>query len=120
MSITNPLVKVGRPVVAVLLLVSAIDLHASAYSELLPWGAPIVNDNSASAVGVVCRFDSQRYCNDRPNLSLLQLRWGQPLQQQVSNRCLTPAGACFLPFYAPIGSPCYCQGPYGSFAGRVG
>ena len=48
---------------------------------------------------------------------------GQLLRVQyggVSNRCVTPQGVCFMPRYAPIGSPCWCQTPYGSAQGYAG
>ena len=41
------------------------------------------------------------------------------LAQQVSNRCATPYFFCFLPGYAPIGTPCWCATPNGPVAGTV-
>jgi hypothetical protein len=39
--------------------------------------------------------------------------------QYVSNVCYTPVTYCFLPQYAPIGSPCWCATPYGPSYGYV-
>jgi hypothetical protein len=45
----------------------------------------------------------------------------RPLQlAQASNVCRTPYGACILPGYAPVGSPCWCASQNGPIQGRVG
>jgi hypothetical protein len=58
---------------------------------------------------------------DRDMAQVFAIRnWQQPLQQ-VSNRCVTPAGACYINVYAPYGAPCFCVGPYGQqIWGRIG
>ena len=38
---------------------------------------------------------------------------------QASNICVTPVVMCYLPGYAPSGSPCWCNTPYGPVNGRV-
>ena len=37
--------------------------------------------------------------------------------QQMSNRCVTPQFWCQLSNFGPVGSPCYCNTPYGPVPG---
>jgi hypothetical protein len=39
--------------------------------------------------------------------------------QPVSNRCVTPQFWCTLPGFGPVGSPCYCNTPYGPVPGII-
>lgn len=39
--------------------------------------------------------------------------------QQMGNHCVTPQFWCQLPGYGPIGSPCYCNTPYGPVPGII-
>jgi hypothetical protein len=39
--------------------------------------------------------------------------------QAVSNVCYTPYFYCFLPGYAPVGTPCWCATPNGPVNGVV-
>jgi len=39
--------------------------------------------------------------------------------QYLSNVCYTPVTYCFLPQYAPIGTPCWCATPYGPSNGYI-
>jgi len=45
-----------------------------------------------------------------------------PAQSQyapVSNRCFTPQFWCWLPGFGPVGTPCFCNTPYGPVNGVV-
>jgi hypothetical protein len=41
------------------------------------------------------------------------------LAQYLSNVCYTPVNWCYVPQYAPIGSPCWCATPYGPAGGYI-
>jgi len=49
------------------------------------------------------------------------VQFGFPAQraQALGNRCASQAGICFLPGVGPIGTPCFCQTPFGNAGGQI-
>jgi hypothetical protein len=69
------------------------------------------------AAGSIKRHDGQLNAAWSIHSSYDYLIVGQ--DQYLSNVCYTPVTYCFLPQYAPIGTPCWCATPYGPSSGYI-
>lgn len=45
------------------------------------------------------------------------VRFELQYSQAMSNRCVTPSGTCYVQQSGPIGSPCWCNTPWGPVTG---
>jgi hypothetical protein len=105
-------------------------IAAALVTALLAWPASVVSGIQHQPASGKPAYDAARdlaiACDAAAGSLRLDLRAcsdanRKPVQlaQYVSNVCYTPVGWCYLPQYAPIGTPCWCASPYGPVGGYV-
>jgi hypothetical protein len=81
-------------------------------------GAVRTQDAVQRDVAKICDFRRDLQDNSAPSCRVKE-RESVFVAQYLSNICYTPVNWCYMPQYAPIGTPCWCPTPYGPAGGYI-